>query len=149
MPRRLISIAILVVMLGAIGCGSDSENTAAVCTLSVKALTSITGEFRRGAGASRALAALEPATAKLCEAVVDGLFGQPETPVSFQLKTSSGLVPQTVALQSLAAPSPTVPASPSSVPSGGLQRTIDCSFGYDSKFLVDLCVDGTIDPPGA
>lgn len=120
----------------------ESTDTAAaersaICTISTAALAEVAGLLIRGEGADEMANALGSQFAGgVCELALEQLAAQDAAP--FTLETPQGEIEQVVTWESLTQPTP----PPQEASSG----VLDC-FRWDSTLLVELCLDGSLNPP--
>ena len=146
---RVVAVASLMVL--AVGCFGDddddglsaSNDRAARCQLEIKVLSVLAGELALHHTVQEGLSAADAFSTPICNGVLAQLARNTTTPVSFQLITPTGTIPETLTLDGLLKPPPTPPRD------DGMERTerfLDCFSTYHFSFGYQLCIDGVIEP---
>lgn len=139
----LLGIAIAIIVSVARSGDNDGKSPQGdlACTLGASGVGLIAAGLSRGESATVIIATVGgPAVAGFaCKQMVDTLVEKPEEPVALNIRNGDGSTADTSPTGGqLASPAPTLPS-----PGPNL---IDC-LRWQSQFLFNLCLEGTIGPP--
>lgn len=111
------------------------------CTLATSGVGLIAAGLSRGESAGAIIAGVGATTAVGvgCKQAISSFVNTPDEPVPIQIEVPDGsTVEEAPTASELMAPPPPEPTNQPSL--------LGC-FGYDTSFVIRLCLDGTISPP--